>query len=316
MSSSDLVLMTAPLREDFTIPCHEIGPAVLSPSVSLVSGLHGDEINGIYILARLADFLKAVENGTYPKLRLVQRVLIIPAVNVLGTNTLRRAWPFDQSDQNRMFPGNQMGETTQRIAYTVLEATRKSMYRVDIHSSNLYFEELPQVRIFDPSPAERESARLFGLSAIMERSVSPVFTTTLMYAWKYWPGQNFLLQVGQAGSIQLAHCQQVFRGLVSFLGKIGVLEGVEVAEADQEPTYFTRECSVHIYADRAGMFVSDKNLGRWANKGQELGYIYDSFNGNIRTKVIAPATGLLTGIRRQPMLFEGDLLVRICTKPP
>jgi predicted deacylase len=315
VSSRDLVLMTAPLREDFTIPCHEIGPAALTPSVSFVSGLHGDEINGIYILARLADFLKAVENGAHPKMRLVQRVLIIPAVNVLGTNTMRRAWPFDQSDQNRMFPGNRMGETTQRIAYSVLEATRKSTYRLDLHSSNLYFEELPQVRIFDPSPEERESARLFGLSAIMVRSVSPVFTATLMYAWKYWPGQNFLLQVGQAGSIQLAHCQQVFRGLVSFLVKIGALEGVEVAEADQEPIYFTSECSVHVYADRAGMFVSDKGLGKWVSKGQELGYIYDSFNGNIRAEVTAPAAGLLTGIRRQPMLFEGDLLVRICTKP-
>lgn len=316
MSSRDLVLMTAPLREDFTIPCHEIGPAAGNPAVSFVSGLHGDEINGIYILARLADFLTAVEEGGYPKLRLAQRVLIIPAVNVLGANTLRRAWPFDQSDQNRMFPGNQMGETTQRIAYTVLEATKKSAYRVDLHSSNLYFEELPQVRLYDPTPEERETARLFGLPAIMERSVSPVFTTTLMYSWKYWPGQSFLLQVGQAGSIQLPHCQQVFRGLVSFLGRIGVLEGVEVAEADQEALYFTRECSVRIYADRAGMFVSDKSLGGWVSKGQELGYIYDSFNGNVRTRVTAPAAGLLTGIRRQPMLFEGDLLVRICTKAP
>ncbi|KAB0666138.1 hypothetical protein F6V25_06610 [Oryzomonas japonica] len=316
MSSRDLVLMTAPLREDFTIPCHEIGPAAGTPAVSFVSGLHGDEINGIYILARLADFLKAVEGGGYPKLRLAQRVLIIPAVNVLGTNTLRRAWPFDQSDQNRMFPGNQMGETTQRIAYTVLEATKKSAYRVDLHSSNLYFEELPQVRLYDPTPEERETAHLFGLPSIMERSVSPVFTTTLMYAWKYWPGQSFLLQIGQAGSIQLPHCQQVFRGLVSFLGRIGVLEGVEVAEADQEALYFTRECSVRIYADRAGMFVSDKSLGGWVNKGQELGYIYDSFNGNVRTRVTAPVAGLLTGIRRQPMLFEGDLLMRICTRTP
>ena len=71
-----------------------------------------------------------------------------------------------------------------------------------------------------------------------------------------------------------------------------------------------------MYAERAGMFVSDSRVGRWVNKGQELGYIYDSFNGNVHTKVIAPATGLLTGIRRQPLLFEGDLLLRVCTKEP
>jgi len=311
VSARDLLLMTAPLREDFSIPVHEIGPSAAYPHVSFVSGLHGDEINGVYILARLADFLGAVEKGNYPKLRLLQRVLIIPAVNVLGVNTLCRSWPFDRTDLNRMFPGGPLGETTQRIAGTVLEATKKSSYRIDIHGSNLYFEELPQVRLYDSSPGERETARAFCLPAIMERTMGPVFTSTLMYAWKCWPGQNFLLQVGQAGSIQLPHCQQVFRGLVSFLAKIGVLEGVELSEADEEGLYFTKDHDYRIYADRAGMFVSDKGVGRWITAGQELGYIYDSFNGNVHTRVTAPASGLLTGIRRQPMLFEGDLLVRI-----
>ena len=63
MSSRDLLVMSAPLREDFNIPCHEIGPAASHPVAAFVSGLHGDEINGVYILARLADFLLAVEAG-------------------------------------------------------------------------------------------------------------------------------------------------------------------------------------------------------------------------------------------------------------
>ncbi|HIJ80777.1 MAG TPA: hypothetical protein HPP76_03605 [Desulfuromonadales bacterium] len=315
MSVRDLLLMTAPLREDFNIPCHEIGPASASPAAAFVAGLHGDEINGVYILARLADFLQAVEAGKYPKLKLLKRVLIIPGANVLGINTLRRSWPFDCTDLNRTFPGNVVGETTQRIAHAVLEATKKAEYRVDLHSSNLYFEEIPQVRIYDPSSDERQNARFFGLPAVMERSKSPVFTTTLMYAWSFWPGQNFLLQVGQAGSIQLLHCQQVFRGLVGFLGRIGVIEGVELAESDEDVLYFTREQSSWVFAERAGMFVSDKQVGRWVGMGQELGYIYDSFNGNVISKVAAPVSGLLTGIRRQPMLFEGDLLIRVCRKP-
>ena len=149
----------------------------------------------------------------------------------------------------------------------------------------------------------------------MERSKSPVFSTTLMNAWSFWPGQSFLLQVGQAGSIQLLHCQQVFRGLVNFMGRIGVLEGVDLTEAEEESLSFSSELTSRVYAERAGMFVSDKLVGRWVSRDQELGYIYDSFNGNVISKVTAPVSGLLTGIRRQPMLFEGDLLLRICRKP-
>lgn len=311
----DLLLMTAPVRDSFDIPCHEIGPKSAHPAAAFVAGLHGDELNGIFILSRLADFLNGVEAGKHPGLKLLKKVLIIPAVNVLGVNLRCRTWPFDRSDMNRMFPGNVSGETTQRIALAVLNATKHAEYRVDLHTAGTDFEELPQVRLYSPNDEQREAARFFGLPAIMERSISPVFTTTLMHAWQVWPGQSFLLRVGQGGTVQLGHCQQVFRGLVSFLGRVGILEGVSLAEEDEEICHFQQGGSKRLYAGKAGTFVSDSHVGRWVSKGKELGYIYDSFSGNVIEKVEAPASGLLTGIRRHPLLFEGDLLLRINPRP-
>jgi predicted deacylase len=55
-------------------------------------------------------------------------------------------------------------------------------------------------------------------------------------------------------------------------------------------------------------------VGRWVRAGQELGYIYDSFGGNVIEKVVSPVAGLLTGIRRHPLLFEGDLILRVNRK--
>jgi predicted deacylase len=310
----NLLCMTAPVREGFDIPCHEIGPKSAYPAVALVAGLHGDEINGVFILSRLADFLNNVEAGKYPELKLIKRVLLIPAVNVLGVNLRTRTWPFDKTDLNRMFPGNTIGETTERIAYAVLEATKRADYRIDIHTASADFEEVPQVRLYGPSDAERETARLFGLPAVMERSLSPVFTTTMMYSWKVWPGQSFVFRVGQAGTVQLAHCQRVFRSMVAFLGKVGVLEGVEIAVEDEEVCYFDKGSAFRVFAEKAGTFVSDSAVGRWVRAGQELGYIYDSFGGNVIEKVVAPVAGLLTGIRRHPLLFEGDLILRVNRK--
>jgi predicted deacylase len=282
--------------------------------VALVAGLHGDEINGIFILARLADFLNSVEAGKYPELRLVKRVMIIPAVNVLGVNLRTRTWPFDKTDINRMFPGSTSSETTQRIAYAVLEATKRAEYRIDIHTASIDFEEIPQVRLYGPSDAERSTARKFGLPAIMERSLSPVFTTTMMHSWKAWPGESFVLRVGQAGTVQLQHCQRVFRAMVSFLGKVGVLGGVDIALEDEDVCYFDKPSAHRVFAERAGMFVSDRHVGRWVRAGEEVGYIYDSFCGNVIEKVVAPVAGLLSGIRRHPLLFEGDLIVRVNKK--
>ncbi|MEI6306767.1 MAG: M14 family metallopeptidase [Deltaproteobacteria bacterium] len=310
----DLLCMTAPVREGFDIPCHEIGPKSSHHSAALVAGLHGDEINGIFILSRLADFLNSVEEGRYPELRLVKRVLIIPAVNVLGGKLRTRTWPFDKTDINRMFPGSTTSETTQRIAYAVLEATKRADFRIDIHTASSDFEEIPQVRLYGPSDAERETSRMFGLPAIMERSLSPVFTTTMMHSWKAWPGQSFVLRVGQAGTVQLDHCQRVFRSLVSFLGKAGVLEGLQIALEDEEICCFDKASAFRVLAEKAGTFVSDSHVGRWVRAGQELGYIYDSFCGNVIEKVVSPVAGLLTGIRRHPLLFEGDLILRVNRK--
>lgn len=310
----NLLCMTAPVREGFDIPCHEIGPNSPYPAVALVAGLHGNEINGVFILSRLADFLNSVEAGKFPDLKLLRKVLIIPAVNVLGVNLRTRTWPFDKTDINRMFPGSTIGETTQRIAYAVMEATKRAEFRIDIHTAGSDFEELPQVRLYGPSDKERETARFFGLPAIMERSLSPVFTTTLMYSWKAWPGQSMMLRVGQAGTVQLEHCQRVFRALVLFLGRTGVLEGVRIAADDEETCFFDKNSAFRVHAEKAGAFVSDRQVGRWVQAGQELGYIYDCFGGNVIEKVVSPVAGLLSGIRRHPLLFEGDLIFRVNAK--
>jgi predicted deacylase len=135
-----------------------------------------------------------------------------------------------------------------------------------------------------------------------------------MYSWKVWPGQSFVLRVGQAGTVQLDHCQRVFRAMVSFLGRVGVLEGVQIAVEDEEICCFDKGSAFRVFADKAGTFVSDRQVGRWVRAGQELGYIYDSFCGNVIEKVVSPVAGLLTGIRRHPLLFEGDLILRVNRK--
>jgi predicted deacylase len=157
-----LLHMTAPLREDLEIAYHDLGPQDEAPRAALVAGLHGNELNGMFVVARLASFLKGLLS-TSEKMKLAGRVLLIPSVNVFGMNTRQRLWPFDNTDINRMFPGYDQGETTQRIAAHLFKATEKAHYRMDFHSSNLHFEEIPQVCLFQPSQKEREAALHFGL---------------------------------------------------------------------------------------------------------------------------------------------------------
>ena len=42
----------------------------------------------------------------------------------------------------------------------------------------------------------------------------------------------------------------------------------------------------------------------------------DAFGGDRRAEIRAPMSGLLSGIRRQPLLYEGDLIARLQTRAP
>lgn len=316
MSVYSLLTMTAPLRDSFHVGYHDIGSTLKPPRAVFVGGIHGDELNTIFVLARLAHFLETLYQGPKGPSRLKERVLIIPAVNVVAVNAQRRFWPFDNTDINRMFPGYDRGETSQRIAAAVFELTKSAHYRIDLHASNRDFEELPQVRLYEPTDSERRTARLFELPAIIERRSNKIVTSTIGQAWRGCGGENFVLQAGLAGQIQTEHCERLFQSLVVFLVNAGLLTGVELAESESETGYFGPDQSVPLISKEAGLFVSKAKVGRWVHAGENLGSIYDSFAGSVKTEVSAPVSGLLSGIRRQPLLCEGDLIARIQTREP
>ena len=311
---SVLLQMTAPTRADFEVPYHDFGPAAEAPTLACVAGLHGNELNGVFVLARLASYLKRLAAGGQQGASLRRRVLLIPAVNALGLNVRRRAWPFDGTDLNRMFPGYDAGETTQRVAAAVLAATRGARWRIDLHSSNVDFEELPQVRLFAPNAEEREAARWLALPAVIERPVTPTLTTTLAHAWLQAGRRGLVIQAGYAGGLQPAHCERIFRALVGFLVQSGAVEGLRLAEPEQEVHAFGPRQSFPLISDHAGWFVSRFEVGRWLLAGELVGSVYDGFSGDLGAEIRTPVAGLLAGIRRQPLLCEGDLVARILTR--
>jgi predicted deacylase len=212
-----------------------------------------------------------------------------------------------------MFPGYAGGETTQRIADAVLRLTLAARWRIDLHSSNADFEELPQVRLYQPSDEEREAARWLGLPAIVERPESATFSATLVSAWRTQGGRGLAIQAGHAGSLQPGHCERLFRALLDFLEAEGVLYGVRLAESEDTVHHFGPRQAFPVISEHAGWFVSRLKVGQWLRAGDRVGYVYDGFSGEQRAEAKTPVAGLLSGIRRQPLLCEGDLLARILT---
>lgn len=300
MNLSTQLKMTTPLGGslDVDISYHDIGPQDRSPQLALVAGLSGGDLNGMFVLSRLASLLSRIANGERSGQRLCERLLIIPTVNVPGAFTWDRL-PLDR------------GSECNPYMTATLNITRQAYYRVNIHNATMDREDLPQVLLYDPNDDERATACLFGLPAVIERPVNEASSIPVVQAWREYYGENFVIQAGQGGQLQLTHCEVLFRALAAFLQRTGIVEGLNLADEEEDLHYFGLGQTFNLFADHPGIFVSRLEVGRWVQVGERIGHIYDGFTGEILTEIFAPVSGLLSSLRRQPLLLEGALIGQI-----
>ena len=279
---------------------HDLGPAGRVPRLALAANLQGDDLNGLCVLSRLTAFLRNVAAGRRRGLQLRERVVIVPGIEEAhaGVGRCNTRWARGRR------PGSG------RMMEWAMAMTRMAYYRVEVCAAGCELEELPQVWLSAPSDDERASACLFGLPAVVEQAADEN-PSALAQGWRGESGENFVICAGQAGALQTRHCETLFRALAAFLDRTGVIGGLRLVEDEEDVHYFDRRQACDVCAKPSGMFHSTLEVGRWVAAGEELGWIYDSFTGQPRSPVLAPVAGLLAGLRRQPLLCEGNLVARI-----
>ena len=125
-----------------------------------------------------------------------------------------------------------------------------------------------------------------------------------------------MIQAGQAGSLQQEHCERLFRALIDLLEELGLVLGLRLAEPENDVHFFGPRQIFPLIGEHAGWFVSRLEVGQWLQAGDLVGYVYDGFAGRLRAELRSPVSGLLAGLRRQPLLCEGDLVARVLTARP
>ena len=113
--------------------------------ISIVTGTHGDELEGQYLAYLIGSFL----DKNLDKLNGV--VDIYPALNPLGIDSISRGIPMFDLDMNRVFPGSKDGTMAEVICASIVEDLLGSDVCIDVHSSNIFLREIPQIRISVPT---------------------------------------------------------------------------------------------------------------------------------------------------------------------
>ncbi|MCD7825055.1 MAG: M14 family metallopeptidase [Clostridiaceae bacterium] len=273
--------------------------------ISIVTGIHGDELEGQYVCYEVTRRLE--ENPQYLK----GIVDIYPAMNPLGIDSVNRGIPGFDLDMNRLFPGSYDGAMTEYIAAGIIDDLLGSDLCMDIHASNIYLTEMPQIRI-----NELHKRKLVPLACkanvdfVWVHGASTVLESTLAHSLNSRNTPTLVVEMGVGMRITKEYGDQLTEGIFALMKSLGIWEGP--VEKTRKPLIGERDDAVSfLNSPVSGIFQKECNHGVWVRKGQLIGKIIDPLRGKILADVEAPESGLLFTIREYPVVSEGSLLARV-----
>ena len=266
--------------------------------ISIVTGIHGDELEGQYVCFELIRRIEA------QKEKLTGIVDIYPAMNPLGIDSITRGIPAFDLDMNRLFPGNEEGDMTEYLAAKIIEDIEGSDVCMDIHASNIYLTEIPQIRI-----NELHKEKLVPLAA-MVNGASTVLESTFAYSLNSRNVPTLVVEMGVGMRITQNYCGQLTDGIMNLMREMGIWQG-ETKKPRKPIISEAPEDVCFLNAGTAGVFIP--HVRHWENlkKGELIGSIIDPLKGAILDKIFSPIDGILFTIREYPIVDAGSLIGRL-----
>jgi len=286
------------------------------PRVAVVAGIHGDELEGLYVCHRIAGWLEQLRTVRPDGLR--GCVELYPALNPLGIDTLQRFVPMFDEDLNRNFPGHAEGLLPQRIADAAMRALDGAALVIDIHASNIYLREIPQVRIAEEF-AERlvPLARGMNLDVIWLHGALTVLEATIAHSLNARGVPCLVVEMGVGMRITPAFSEQLLVGILRVWQSLGVLApDIDLPACTHTPLLADHTNVYYLNAETSGMFVPQVEHWISVRRGERLGTIVSPLEGAILSEVRSPVDGILFTLREYPIVYEGSLMARIMESRP
>lgn len=295
-------------RDDFRITGYEFGTG--EKSVCIVGNSRGNEVQQIYCCARLVKKMKQLEEEG--RIKEGHKILIIPSVNTYSMNIKKKFWPTDNTDINRMFPGYDLGETTQRIADGVFKEISKYRYGIQFTSFYMPGNFVPHVRIMAQGYSSEKTAKQFGLPYVIVRRVRPYDTATLNYNWQVWDTQAFSLYTSDTERIDQSSAGQAVLAVMNFLSGEGVIQYHVPERVDSK--IVRDEEMIFVKTAKSGIFEPAVRAGEDVVTGQVLANILDPYEGDILETLYAPCSRRVFFLHNEPLTYANTAVVKLIEK--
>lgn len=309
MNTTEIFTSELPVGEKLSIKRTRFEPLEKANNkikrISIVSGIHGDELEGQLVIYLLATWLK----NNSDKLKGI--VDIYPSVNSLGVDSITRGFPLYDIDLNRAFPGSANEFLPGQVVFALANDVKGSDIAIDIHSSNIFLREIPQIRINKEfSKSTLPLAKELNCDFIWIHDAVTVLESTFSHTMNSMGTKTLVVEMGVGMRLTKAYGHQLLLGILNLMKKEGILECKE--------DFVTREAFnsevgevFYLNAPKSGLFVPALDHCAIIKKNDKIGDIVDPLTGTIFATLIAPNDGILFTLREYPVVYEGSLIARI-----
>jgi uncharacterized protein len=283
-------------------------------ALAIVSGLQGDHLNGIYLNARLSQFLDSVVEGIDPNYTLQGQVISFPVANLNAIQSGSKLWPQDGMDMDLAFPGNPQGETSEALASAILTHTADAYWGFILQSAPPHYEDAPHIQTVKYDSRIKKLARDLQIETVRKRHESAKVSL-----FQHWHSRGIVaatLSSGSPRTLNLPQCEILFQGILNFMVAEKILKDRRKLKSEEttKPQLYEVNDEVPVFATTAGMFLKEVKVGTTVKAGQKIGEIRDLYSGKRQEELMAPADGFLVTLRQYPIVYEKEPIATILTQ--
>jgi len=273
--------------------------------VLLVSAcVHGDEYEGVRAIFEVFEQIEAAQ--------LRGNLLMAPVVNVPAFWSGTRNSPVDGANLARVFPGQEDGALSERIAFAFARflIARASFY-LDLHSGGIRFRMPSMVGYRSTDVQACAAAEIFGARVIWGHPrIDPGRTVSvadqLGIPWLYTEARG-------AGRIHPDDLSMMKNGIVNLMHHLKMLPGECKRVEITHRLSGDGNTDAGVSATNAGFLMTQVGILDEVNAGQLLGTLVDILGEPIE-EYRAPAAGIIGLVREFPVVQAGDSLFLIAER--
>jgi predicted deacylase len=267
------------------------------PTVLLLAGVHGDEINGIESLRGL------IESEIFTNLK-AGNLIVVPLLNVFGFINFSREVP-DGKDINRSFPGSISGSLASRVARVISKKILPHTdYAIDLHTGGASRYNYPQIRYTTNDQKAQKLAEAFKAPYTIAK---PTIAKSFRKISKELDIPAIVFEGGESIRLDGFSIEKAREGILR------TLHSLEMGEFQLSPVNFTRT-HVHktswIRAPYSGIFIWSRQSGAFVQKNEVIGLIKDPY-GRKTVQVSSHKAGYIIGHNNASVVNHGDALYNL-----